>query len=554
MADSSYEIINHDDAGINFTLSLVNDNTDGWGPNNVPEKYKDLPYQKFSKSDRIGKIADWTSMNQMDRKNYKYQPQFAVGNIGQYAYYHDEDESQFTLVDQSKVVKTAYQKKIKSIQNKNLRRAQFQQYQHQKQNNPQVVQNLNQKGGLGLKQKPKLNRFQHNKNDNRNLKQREPSVKVKEDWKVIEEIDFSRLAKLSLPSVKEPKDLKICGSLEYYDRTYDRINTKTSLNTSKLKRINRVYHKVTTMDDPVIRSLAKSDGNVFATDSIISTLMCCSRSVYPWDIVVSKVGNKIFMDKRDDSNFDLLTVSETAGDPPQDDDKHINSPNNLGLEATFINHNLSQQVLRNNVKRHTFDDKNPFIEGDEGEVASVAYRYRMWDLDNGINLIIRSEIDAVLNGPNDRDQYLNVKALNEWDSKSSSMDWRMKLDSQPGAVLAAEIKNNGCKLAKWTVCSILSGADLIKFGFVSRVNARATDKHVILGMQQFKPAELSSQIALNMDNAWGVVRCIVDFLNKQKDGKYIIMKDPNKQIIRIYEIPENSFSDEETAEQDDDEN
>jgi len=104
----------------------------------------------------------------------------------------------------------------------------------------------------------------------------------------------------------------------------------------------------------------------------------------------------------------------------------------------------------------------------------------------------------------------------------------MKLDSQPGAVLAAEIKNNGCKLAKWTVSSILSGADLMKFGFVSRVNSRATDKHVILGMQQFKPNELSSQIALNMDNAWGVIRCIIDFLNKQKDGKYIIMKDPNK--------------------------
>lgn len=26
--------------------------------------------------------------------------------------------------------------------------------------------------------------------------------------------------------------------------------------------------------------------NVFATDAIISTLMCCTRSVYPWDIVV----------------------------------------------------------------------------------------------------------------------------------------------------------------------------------------------------------------------------------------------------------------------------
>ena len=56
----------------------------------------------------------------MDKKNYKYQPQFAVGNVGQYSYFHDEDESQFTLVDQSKVVKTAYQKKIKSIKNVTL--------------------------------------------------------------------------------------------------------------------------------------------------------------------------------------------------------------------------------------------------------------------------------------------------------------------------------------------------------------------------------------------------------------------------------------------------
>lgn len=551
LGDSSYEIINSEPA---FCLPFVNDNVDGWGPNNVPEKYKDLPYQKFSKSDRIGKIADWTSMNQMDRKNYKYQPQFAVGNVGQYAYFHDEDESQFTLVDQSKVVKTAYQKKIKSIQNKNMRRAQFQQYQKQN-NNPMLNVNPKLNKLEKMKQKVKPNRFQHNKNDNRNIKQREPSVKVKEDWKVIEEIDFSRLSKLSLPNVGAPVDLQTCGSLEYYDRTYDRLNTKTSLTTSRLKRINRVYHKVTTTDDPVIRSLAKSEGNVFATDSIVSTLMCCSRSVYPWDIVVSKVGNKIFMDKRDGSNFDLLTVSETAADPPQDDEKHINSPNNLALEATFINHNLSQQVLRSDVERYSFEEPNPFIEGDEGEVASVAYRYRKWDLGNGINLVIRSEIDAVSAGPNKEVLYLNVKALNEWDSKSNAnIDWRMKLDSQPGAVLAAEIKNNGCKLAKWTVSSILSGADLMKFGFVSRVNVRATDKHVILGMQQFKPNELSSQIALNMDNAWGVIRCIIDFLNKQKDGKYIIMKDPNKPIIRIYEIPENSFSDEETPEQDDDDN
>ena len=66
------------------------------------------------------------------------------------------------------------------------------------------------------------------------------------------------------------------------------------------------------------------------------------------------------------------------------------------------------------------------------------------------------------------------------------------------------------------------------YSFVSRVNMRATDKHVILGTQQFKPNEFAAQMSLNMDNSWGIVRCIIDFLRKQEDGQYIIMKDPMK--------------------------
>jgi hypothetical protein len=33
-------------------------------------------------------------------------------------------------------------------------------------------------------------------------------------------------------------------------------------------------------------------------------------------------------------------------EPPQDDGNSLNSPRNLALEATFINHNFSQQVLK----------------------------------------------------------------------------------------------------------------------------------------------------------------------------------------------------------------
>ena len=49
---------------------------------------------------------------------------------------------------------------------------------------------------------------------------------------------------------------------------------------------------------------------------------------------------------------------------------------------------------------------------------------------------------------------------------SGGVEWRQKLDTQRGAVLANELKNNACKLAKWTVQALLANSDWIKFGYV----------------------------------------------------------------------------------------
>ena len=55
-------------------------------------------------------------------------------------------------------------------------------------------------------------------------------------------------------------------------------------------------------------------GRVFATDSLITTLMCATRSVYSWDIIVERQGEFLFFDKRDGSNLDLLTGKEFVPD------------------------------------------------------------------------------------------------------------------------------------------------------------------------------------------------------------------------------------------------
>ncbi len=72
-----------------------------------------------------------------------------------------------------------------------------------------------------------------------------------------------------------------------------------------------------------------------------------------------------------------------------------------------------------------------------------------------------------------------------------------------------------------------------------------------MGTQQFKPSEFAAQINLSMDNAWGIVRCIIDLVRNQKDGKYLIVKDPNKPVIRLYDIPDNTFESEEDTDDND---
>jgi len=518
-----------------FIPPVILDNPSGWGPCSAPSAdFKDIPYQPFSKGDRIGKVSDWTGQFQ-DRN--KYQSQFAPGS--QYAYYHEGEESSFRLVDTSKPQKTAYQRNRQRFNNARLKR------EREKQQRKEALM-MGQVQTRGKQQRKNQKQFQYRRwNDRQQTqKNRDASVVVKDDWKVVEEMDFPRLAKLKLPDISEPVDLYNAGGMEHYDKLYDRITTK---NERPLEANNRTFHRVTTTDDPIIRKLT-GKGNVFGTDAIISTLMCCTRSIHSWDIIVQRVGKKLFFDKRDDSSFDLLSVYETTQEELKEEG--INSPGSLAVEATYINQNFSQQCLKS--ESLNFDHPNPFSDGAGESVASVGYRYRKFDLGEGINLVVRCEHDAVLATPNNETQFLNIKTLNEFDPRVSKIDWRQKLDSQIGSVLATELKNNSNKMAKWTCNAILAGSDILKIGYVSRVAPNDTSRHVILGTQQFKPKAFAQQIALDMDNAWGILRVIIDTCLKLNEGKYLLLRDPNKPIMRLYDIPDSSFETDESDSGDDD--
>lgn len=313
---------------------------------------------------------------------------------------------------------------------------------------------------------------------------RDASINIKPEWKLLEEIDFNRLAKLNLET-DDGEDIDDYGFLYPYDRSFDKNPVKGA--EKKLTAIDRAAYNVTTSSDPIIQELAEKDeGTIFATDSILSMLMCSPRSVYPWDIVIVRQGNKIFIDKRDNAHLDMVTVNENAADAPLDaadgGKDTVNQPAALAEEATYINHNFANQVVTENESAKVqMSQANPFYNSSEDTdpPASKAYKYRRFDLSTNdeepVYLVVRTEVDAVQkNAISGEDQHITIKALNEFDSKAQgsggALDWRSKLVTQRGAVVATEMKNNSCKLARWTVQSILSKSDVMKLGYVSSVS------------------------------------------------------------------------------------
>ncbi|KAI8800619.1 eukaryotic translation initiation factor 3 subunit D [Cladochytrium replicatum] len=573
-----------------FVLPIIADNADGWGPP-VSADPLDIPYAPFSKSDRLGKIADWTApapgeygydryqdrRDATGRRNFRgqgLQEAFGTGTASAFLYQHSaEEEASFSVIDRTS--QAIAQRKLgfgggrggfagRGGSQRGGRFGARGGFSDGGRGGSRMVTgrggfNQNSRGGrrYGYNDKPQ--------------RLRDASIQVQPDWRMIEEIDFVRLNKLSF-DVPAAKDLAIHGTISYYNKEFDRLSSKSE---KRLQQIDRCFYNVTTSEDPVIQKLAKKYGGptVFATDNVLVTLMCAPRSVYPWDIVITKEDDKIFFDKRPGGHFDFVTVNENAPEAPVEgtEKDNINSPGLLAQEATYINRNFSQQVLKDG-EALKFKRSHPFYEPEQDSIppSQTAFRYREWPLGEDVTLVVRTSIDAalyqagansvqttatddfVVESEHDMSDtvFLTLRALNEFDPRAigsgNAPDWRTKLDSQRGAVMATEMKNNSNKLAKWTLEAMLAGADQMRIGFVSRVSPKDRNRHVMLGTGFFKPKEYATQMNFNVNNAWGILKTIVDLcFNKLDDGKFVLVKDPNKPTIRLYQVPPSTFEDSE---------
>lgn len=305
-----------------FNVPYVTTNTSSWGPPaksdesnpNAPvSRFASLPYAPFGRSDRLGRCADFTTQS-FARTGDATAGYFrgrttrndANKNL-EFQYKVDSEEAkEFQLVDSSNVRAAGAQggaggggkRFVPQARKRAQNAARLRQLNARRENNQNV-------GGVGRFNQPQRTRAGGRGGRGgrgpggrggrggqwRDRIDRQASVSVRPDWRRVEDIDLGKLSKGTSPlsnlvdnsSPRGVEDLAFAGFLDQYNDQYDKVSTRTP---APLKRVEtKEFYPVTTTDDPVIEKLAiDGKGTVFATDAIISHLMTCARSIYPWDI------------------------------------------------------------------------------------------------------------------------------------------------------------------------------------------------------------------------------------------------------------------------------
>lgn len=356
---------------------------------------------------------------------------------------------------------------------------------------------------------------------------REPSIKVGQDWKLIEELEFSRLSKVQI-NVDEPTVVASFGSAKVYDRNFDKLKAKAEkalTDEGVLKGI------VSASDDLFIQEcFAKDEATIYTTDAVASLLMACQRTVQPWDIVVRRRGAAVFFDARPDSKVNLVFVNETAADSslPDEGSETINSMLCLAAETTRLNNSIGE----------FFGKGQPSVKlGAEANTAiAPAYRYSKFKLGESFSMLVRSEVSNAMTSESNGELALSRALL---DTEANTMDWKQRLDTQRGAVLAQAMKNNGATLARWIYSAVFGGCSSLKLAYVARQAPKSPQRHLILGVHDFEPYDLAKQMSLNVANGFGILRALADLcLSLPENQTYAIVRDANKPLLRLYSVPQ----------------
>lgn len=180
---------------------------------------------------------------------------------------------------------------------------------------------------------------------------------------------------------------------------------------------------------------------MYASDTLLTALMCSKSSNFPWDMAVIKKGNLLILDSQIDrepiSFIDLTSINENAQELLPDDEKDIYD---LCVQATKITNNLQAQAFKGEVWQVSQEP----IQVEDFEEREFSHRYVEWRFEN-IVVNVRSKLDGYVKVGDELKPCI-LRTLNE---NSSETDWRKSIATQKGAFRSKEFINNSNNFTRW---------------------------------------------------------------------------------------------------------
>jgi translation initiation factor 3 subunit D len=354
---------------------------------------------------------------------------------------------------------------------------------------------------------------------------REQTIAIRSSWNLIAELSKPNNDKLSYEPSK-PEDVGERGLLATYKKSQDSQVTTSNPKVLNSKQVELKSQNFTTASSDPLFSTFRGSANVFITDTVLVTLMTMNRSVYPWDIQITKQAGLITFDKPEDSVIDHLTMNENNPEHMPDEEEPETSPNNpkrLSEEAQRVNRSFFLSSIgepTTNLGPTGFEENTPGV-----------LKFKKWIIGD-YQILVRTEIDAQFE-ENGVKVPTRLFAVNEYDNNITG-GYADKLETRRGFIFSNEIKNNSCKMSKWALKAHLAGVEYVKIGYATRINPTSPDRHHLLAVQKIRTGDLMQNLNLVYSNCWGVFKAVLDTIKNQPDGKFVVVKDPLKPVVRIY--------------------
>lgn len=576
-----------------FTLDFLTPVDAPWGPQKSVSTSSGLPYAPYSKLDRLGKAADWYSAEQQTSGAVSGKAQkgsrdpfhaYGLALVSRLVSEEDgEDLNLFEVVD----TKAAALSQGQNQQQKTVLRGRGGAKRGGAASGPRG--NAYQRGPQPKAgpQTPQQQRLSYWNTQNQNqiddaIKRKKHAIEILLSWERVTEIELSKLNKLllDLGAAKDGELISVRANpalIKQYNKTFDRLSL--SLNLNKKTVGLKVFAKeapendVDTPKDHVLMESAKNgSADVVVTSEILALIMASPKSHFPWSIKITKdvkTGALVFLKTEvpnmtivDENDSDLFNTSFRM------DENGTNSYVKLLNELKAVNYNLRRFVsLALPEQPETI--KGAKIDSEPDLKIGTIYKYKVWHIpentrlgelrrnkkltlakpveeeeEKHINVVVRTELDLLQKSLNGEEyETAAIHALNQYKA-TPSLDWKTKLIANRGAIMSTELRKNNHLLSKWIIRALLADTENIKLGFVARDSYSLSAKHSVLGVFNYKPADLARQLNLQISNGWAIFKSVVDIVNhaaeEAKEGKdsveFVLVRDAEGAKLGIYKV------------------